>query len=133
MPTSILSAWLPNKAPTWGTVFIWITAAIMLISYRFDTTIAWVWRWVIAGFVLTAIAFGPVSRTAIGCRISSWFQDSGMGDIGLLIVLSLAVIFGIGVVFDGSAVPATNFGSGVFLWFLVFIPLQHSSLANSCS
>ncbi|UOO97043.1 hypothetical protein MUK72_16510 (plasmid) [Halococcus dombrowskii] len=105
----------------------------MLISYRFDTTIAWVWRWVIAGFVLTAIAFGPVSRTAIGCRISSWFQDSGMGDIGLLIVLSLAVIFGIGVVFDGSAVPATNFGSGVFLWFLVFIPLQHSSLANSCS
>lgn len=124
MFTSVLSAWLPNQAPTWGTVFTWIMDVIFLTSYLFDGTITWVWGWVIAGFVLTAIAFGPVSRTAIGRRISSWFQDSGMGDRALLIIVSLAAIYAMGVVFDVSAVPAINFGSGVLLWFVVFIPIQ---------
>lgn len=123
MVTSLLSAWLPNQAPTWGTIFTWITSAVLLTSYLTDQTIAWVWGWVIAGFVLTAIAFGPASRTAVGRQISSWFQDIGMAEVALLIGLSLAAIYGLAVTFNISA-AATSFGSGAFLWVLVFIPLQ---------
>jgi len=95
MLASIVSAWLPNHTPTWGTVFGWVLVAVSLSIDLFVEPISWMWLWVVAGFVLMMIAFGPASRTSVGRRIGDWFQESTMGERALLIVLFLAGIYGL--------------------------------------
>ena len=80
MPSSSvtwLSAYFPDRPPTWTEVLIGVLVGI---DVGFDVLSPENMSWfaVAAGFLVFSVALGPGSNSSLGRRVGQWFRDIGV-------------------------------------------------------
>lgn len=82
---SRLSTYVPDRPPTWTEIGLAVLVLIMFGSFLL-LGIPW-WPAVATGFVVFALALGPVANTAFGSRVGHWFREIGKRGRTVVIIL----------------------------------------------
>jgi hypothetical protein len=106
------SVWLPEREPTRLEIAITAMALVYAVWIVLTETISW--GWLVAGFITTAFAMGPVAASAIGARIGEWFRAIGVGGRAVAIITFAAVVWTADAVLGISETPAMSFSVGIF-------------------
>lgn len=119
MSTGSISAWLPDRTPTWGDVVAGIAAGIWLLI---DTKPSgWDLPWVAVGCVVIIVGFGPATKTTFGNFIRNRSEESGVVWRVLILSLIIVVFFGAEYTLNIQSETAVSFINGVFLGFIVSV------------
>lgn len=88
MVRRLLSTYVPDRPPTWTEVGLAALVGVMFGS----SVIVRRPRWpaVVVGFVVFALAVGPVATTSVGRRVGDWFR--GIGTSGRTVVIGLFIL-----------------------------------------
>jgi len=90
MSRQVLSTYVPDRPPTWFEVGL---AVLMLglvgSSFRVGKP---VWPAFMGGFVLFALAVGPVANTSFGCRVGDWFRGIGVSGRAAVIMFFIGLV-----------------------------------------
>lgn len=90
MSRRLLSTYVPDRPPTWFEVGL---AVLMLglvgSSFRVGQQ---VWPAFVVGFVLFALAVGPVANTSFGRRVGDWFRGIGVSGRAAVIMLFIGLV-----------------------------------------
>jgi hypothetical protein len=104
MPSTIqsrLTAYFPDRPPTWTEVFL---AALVGVDIGTDmlTPATLSWAAACTGFILFSVALGPGANSSLGRQIGYWFRSIGFtGRVAMIALFALTI----GVVFRFEAVP----------------------------
>ena len=122
--TTILSALLPKHTPSRLDLFVVVIAAFELVLNFYIEPSGWEWLWVVAGFVSCVLIAGPIAKSSVGRLLEKWFREIGIGGRALLIVLLAIGWYLVASLFNIPANSVTSVANGVFLWILLFVPVQ---------
>jgi len=124
MPSTIqsrLSAYFPDRSPTWIDVLIGILIGVEVgPDVLSPTTISW--PAAVTGFLVFSVALGPGANSSLGRRIGQWFQSIGLtGRIAVIVLCAIAAV----MTFQFDAMPndliADAANGGLFATLLYLI------------
>jgi len=90
MSRQILSTYVPDRPPTWTEVGIAVLVVGMIAPSFVVREL--LWSAVAVGFVLFALAVGPVANTLFGRRVGDWFRAIGLSGRTTVIVLFIGLV-----------------------------------------
>ena len=121
MRSALLSAWFPDRAPTWTDVAVAALAVAWLVfDLRSLDRVAW--GWVAAGFLSFVVGAGPGAKSAPGRAVGRWFRAVGVVGRILLVLLFAAGVWLADATLGIPPTPATSFAAGVMLGVVAFVP-----------
>jgi hypothetical protein len=121
---TIFSTLLPERSPSRLDLFVVAIAVFELVLNFYVEPSGWVWPLVVAGFVSCVLIAGPLAKTSVGRRLEEWFRAIGIGGRATLIVLFAVGWYLIASTLDIPVEPVASVANGIFLWIVVFVPLQ---------
>lgn len=111
MATRELSAWSDEGKPNRTDIAVAAFGMLWAVSFfYFIERISW--TWLVSGFTAAVVAMGPVATSAIGRRISMWFENLGDEKRVLTIFLLVLGLGAIQIAIDVPQTPMANFAIG---------------------
>lgn len=98
MPSSDSAVWLSDDAPSRGDLALTVVVTVLIVfPLLLAETIFW--GWLVAGFLVFALALGPLAASSIGAQVGAWFRSIGyagralvIGTVAVLIWTGLATL-----------------------------------------
>lgn len=124
----VLSAWLPDRQPTWIDLIVGISAVCWVIVRTQRTSLSW--SWVAIGFVAYLTSAGPVANSAIGHSVGRWFRSIGFAGRATVIGLFAISVWAVDSAFDVPKQPVTSFVGGMMCGIALSIVLYLSMIGR---
>ena len=122
MVRQLLSTYLPDRPPTWTEIGL---AVLMLglvgLSVHVGEPVGSAF---VAGFVLFALAVGPVANTSFGCRVGDWFRGIGFSGRAAVISLFIGLVAVVARMFPELMELLGNVGYGGLAAMVLFTTLH---------
>jgi len=122
MSRQVLSTYVPDRPPTWFEVGL---AVLMLglvgSSFRVGQPM---WPAFVVGFVLFALAVGPVANTSFGRRVGGWFRGIGVGGRAAAIMLFIGLVAVVARMLPDLMVLVGDIGYGGLAAMVLFTTLH---------
>lgn len=84
MPSSNPSDWLSDDAPSRRDLALTVVVTVLIVfPLLLAETIFW--GWLVAGFLVFALALGPLAASSIGAQVGAWFRSIGYAGRALVI------------------------------------------------
>lgn len=123
MVSRSLSEWLPDGPPSRGDVVLAALAVASLVL-NFSSIPRVSWGWAAAGVLAFAVGAGPGAKSAVGRRVSRWFENVGLAGRGAAILLYVVGFWVTEVTVGVPRAPALSFAVGVVLGVPAFVLLR---------
>lgn len=92
MPSSKPSDWLSDDAPSRRDLALTVVVTVLIVfSLLLAETIFW--GWLVAGFLVFALAVGPLAASSIGAQVGAWFRSIGYAGRALVIGIVAVLIW----------------------------------------
>lgn len=111
MATRELTAWSADGKPNLSDAVVAAFATLWAVS-TFSLVETVLWLWLAIGFLIGAVAMGPIATSPTGKRIGARFEIVGVLGRATFIIVSLAAIGAVEVVLEVPRIPMTNIAIG---------------------